>query len=79
MCLSIPGKVLSVEEKGEFQRSGRVEFGGVVKEVNLSCVPEANKGDYVIVHVGMAISKIDEEEALKTFEHFKEMGEYEIH
>ncbi|MBK7601815.1 MAG: HypC/HybG/HupF family hydrogenase formation chaperone [Acidobacteria bacterium] len=59
MCLSVPGKVLSIEGD-DLLRSGRVNFGGIVKEINLSYVPEAVVGDYVLVHVGFAISKIDE-------------------
>ncbi len=56
-------------------RSGRVSFGGVVKEVNLACVPEAALGDYVIVHVGFAISKLDEEEARQVFEYLDKLNE----
>lgn len=56
-------------------RSGRVSFGGVVKEVNLACVPEAAVGDYVIVHVGFAISKLDEAEAQQVFQYLKQMDE----
>ena len=56
-------------------RKGRVNFGGIVKEVNLAYVPEAKEGDYVIVHVGVAISKVDEQEASKVFEYLKEMDE----
>jgi hydrogenase expression/formation protein HypC len=54
-----------------------VSFGGIVKEVNLAYVPEAQVGDYVIVHVGFAISKLDEAEAQKVFEYLREMGELE--
>ena len=75
MCLAVPGKILSVAGDDPFTRSGRVDFGGIVKEVNLACVPEAGEGDYVIVHVGMAISQVDEEEAEKLFGYFREMGE----
>ena len=56
-------------------RSGRVSFGGIVKPVNLACVPEANAGDYVLVHVGFAISVVDEEEARQTLEYLRQMGE----
>jgi hydrogenase expression/formation protein HypC len=77
MCLGVPGKILSIEGDGVLGRTGRVSFGGVVKEVNLSCVPEANLGDYVIVHVGFAISTLDEEEAGRVFEYLAEMGEIE--
>lgn len=75
MCLAIPGKILSVAGDEPLQRSGRVSFGGVVKEVNLAYVPEADIGDYVIVHVGFALSKVDEEEAKQVFEYLRQMGE----
>jgi hydrogenase expression/formation protein HypC len=73
MCLAIPGKVISVEEPAPLQRVGRVDFGGIIKEANLSCVPEAGVGDYVIVHVGLAISKIDPDEAERIFQDLKEI------
>ena len=57
------------------QRLGRVNFGGIIKEVNLACVPEAKVGDYVIVHVGLAIGTVDEQEAERVFEYLREMGE----
>ncbi|MFO1501378.1 MAG: HypC/HybG/HupF family hydrogenase formation chaperone [Verrucomicrobiota bacterium] len=75
MCLAVPGKILSVQGEDPMQRLGRVSFGGIVKEVNLACVPEAAVGDYVIVHVGLAISLVDEEEAQRTLAYFREMGE----
>src|SRR6187200_1197483 len=75
MCLAVPGKILSVAGEDPLQRTGRVSFGGIVKEVNLACVPEAKVGDYVIVHVGLALSTVDPEEALRTLEYFREMGE----
>jgi hydrogenase expression/formation protein HypC len=75
MCLAIPGKILSVTGDGPLLRAGRVSFGGIVKEVNLACVPEAQVGDYVIVHVGMAISRVDEAEALRVFDYLREMDE----
>jgi hydrogenase expression/formation protein HypC len=74
MCLAIPGKILSISGDNEM-RSGRVSFSGVVKEANLACVPEAKIGDYVIVHVGFALSVVDEEEARKTLELLRQMGE----
>jgi hydrogenase expression/formation protein HypC len=58
-------------------RYGKVSFGGILKQVNLCMVPEAEIGDYVLVHVGVAISRVDEEEAAKTFSYLKEMGEVE--
>lgn len=75
MCLAVPGKILSLAGEDPLQRVGRVSFGGVVKEVNLAFVPEAKVGDYVVVHVGLAISTIDEEEANRTLEYFREIGE----
>lgn len=79
MCLAIPGKIISItnSKTDEVFREGKVLFGGIVKDVNLSMVPQAVVGDYVLVHVGVAISKIDEEEAQKTFEYLQEMGELE--
>jgi hydrogenase expression/formation protein HypC len=73
MCLAIPGKVLSSEDLG-FARTGRVQFGGIVRQVRLDFVPEAAVGDYVMVHVGFAISKVDEEEAQRTYQLLAEMG-----
>ena len=75
MCLAVPGKVLSVSGVDPLQRSGRVSFGGIVKEVSLAYVPEAAPGDYVIVHVGFAISTLDESEAHRVFDYLREMDE----
>ena len=76
MCLAVPGKIESiVTELDDVFRSAKVSFGGVMKEINLSMVTEAKVGDYVLVHVGVAISIIDEEEASKTFEYLKQLGE----
>jgi hydrogenase expression/formation protein HypC len=74
MCLAVPGKILSVDGE-DFARTARVSFGGIVKEVSLAYVPEAVVGDYAVVHVGFAISLLDEQEALRTFEYLKQMGE----
>ena len=74
MCLAIPGKIVSTEGD-EIMRTARVDFGGVIKEVNLAYTPEAKIGDYALVHVGFAISLIDEAEAEKVFEHLERMGE----
>lgn len=74
MCLAIPGKLLSVAGE-DLSRTGKVDFGGILKEVSLACVPEAQIGDYVIVHVGFAISRLDESEASKVFEYLREMDE----
>ena len=73
MCLAIPGKVEEISAEGDL-RMGRVNFGGVVKRVCLDYVPEVQVGDYTIVHVGFAISKIDEETAEKTLADFRAMG-----
>lgn len=74
MCLAVPGKLLSITGE-DFNRAGRVSFGGVVKEVSLAYVPEAQVGDYVIVHVGFALSKVDEVEAAQVFSYLESMGE----
>ncbi len=75
MCLAVPGKLLSIEGFDPTFRTGRVNFGGIVKDVNLAYVPEANIGDYVLVHVGFALTIVDEEEATKVFTYLKEMDE----
>jgi len=78
MCLAIPGKIISITNQlDETFRFGKVSFGGIHKEVNLCMVPEAKIDDYVLVHVGVAISIVDEEEARKVFSYLKEMGEVE--
>ncbi len=76
MCLSIPGKLIAITSQlDETFRVGKVSFDGIIKEVSLTLVPEANIGDYVLVHVGAAISTIDEDEAKKTFDLLKQLGE----
>jgi hydrogenase expression/formation protein HypC len=77
MCLAIPGKIMSIEKDEDFPRLGRVNFSGIVKEVALAYVPQAQVGDYVIVHVGFAISKVDESEAVKVFKYLDKLGELE--
>jgi len=77
MCLAVPGKILSIEGDDQLSRSGKVSFGGIVKEVNLAYVPEAKVGDYVIVHVGFAISVVDEAEASSVFAYLRDIGELE--
>ena len=78
MCLAIPGKLVSIEDSTDVLfKSGKVSFDGVIREVNLAAVPEAKVGQYVLGHVGMALNVLDEEEALKTLEYFKELGELE--
>lgn len=78
MCLAIPGKITFIEKGQDITfRTGKVSFGGIQREVNLMMVPEAKEGDYVLVHVGVGISVVDEEEAKKTFQFLQEMGELE--
>ena len=77
MCLAIPGRVLSISGGDQMMRMARVDFGGVVKEINLAFAPDARLGDYVLVHVGFAIAVIDEAEAKRVFEHLEEIGEIE--
>jgi len=77
MCLGVPGKVLEVTHTELGITGGKVEFGGVVKEVNLSYTPEVEPGQYVIVHVGFSISTLDEDEAQQVFRYLKEIGELE--
>ncbi len=73
MCLAVPGKILESQDIG-YNRIAKVQFGGVTRQVVLDFVPEAEVGDYVVVHVGFAISKIDEAEARRTYELLEEMG-----
>jgi len=73
MCLAVPGKVLSIAGDDPLTRVGRVDFGGVVKEISLAYVPEAAVGDHVLVHVGFAITVIDEAEAARVFAHLREI------
>lgn len=75
MCLAVPGKIVTIEGDDPILRAGVVNFSGITKRVNLSYVPDANIGDFVLVHVGFAISVVDEEEAAKVFSYLKEMGE----
>jgi hydrogenase expression/formation protein HypC len=75
MCLAIPGKVESITGNDPLTRLGRVNFGGIIKEACLAYVPDVQIGDYVIVHVGFALSKVDEEEAHQVFEYLKRMDE----
>lgn len=77
MCLAIPGRIETIEENSQLLRAGRVRFGGIAREVNLSLVPEAGVGNYVIVHAGIAISQIDEAEAQKTLALIEEMASEE--
>jgi hydrogenase expression/formation protein HypC len=75
MCLGVPGKILSLEPNAVGMTIGKVSFGGVAKEVCLAYVPEAQVGDYVIVHAGFALNKLDEQEANEVFELLQQMGE----
>ena len=75
MCLAVPGRLVSIEGDDPFLRSGKVDFSGAVKVINLAYVPEARVGDFVLVHVGFAISTIDEAEAKVVFEYLRRMGE----
>jgi hydrogenase expression/formation protein HypC len=75
MCLAIPGKIVSISGKDALERMGKIDFGGILKEASLAFVPEAKVGDYVIVHVGFALSRVDEDEAQKIFEYLKRMDE----
>jgi len=75
MCLAIPGKITSVAGDEPLSRTGKVDFGGILKEVSLAYVPEAKVGNYVVVHVGFAISIVDEKEANTVFEYLREMDE----
>jgi hydrogenase expression/formation protein HypC len=73
MCLAIPGKIISLCGEDPLTRMGKVDFGGVLKEASLAYVPEASIGDYVIVHVGFAISRLEEAEAHQVFEYLRQM------
>jgi len=75
MCLAVPGKIMSIEGADPIFRTGKVDFGGILKQINLAYVPEAKVGDYVLVHVGFAISTVDEEEAMQVFEYLRQMGD----
>ena len=75
MCLAVPGKILDIEGEDPLTRTGRVSFGGVVKQINFAFTPEAKTGDYVMVHVGFALSTVDEDEAMQVFDYLKKMDE----
>ena len=75
MCLAIPGKITSISGDDPLMRAGKVDFGGILKEVSLAYVPEANLGDYVIVQAGFALSRVDEAEAQQVFQYLREMQE----
>lgn len=75
MCLGVPGQILSIDERPDGLPMARVSFGGVVKEVCLAYTPEAQVGDFVVVHVGFAISRVDEAEAQEVFRFLEQMQE----
>jgi len=77
MCLAVPGRILEASGEDALSRRGKIDFGGIEKEVSLAFVPEATVGDYVLVHVGFAISKIGEEEAQQVFAYLKEIDALE--
>jgi len=78
MCLAIPGKITAIEDQYDgLVRMAKVSFGGIVKEASLEMVSGAQIGDYVLVHVGVAISIVDPEEADRTFQYLQEIGELE--
>ena len=76
MCLAIPGKIESIEAMNDGgMRIAKTSFGGIIKDVSLEMMPEAQVNDYVLVHVGVAISKVNEEEARRVYQYLKEAGE----
>ena len=77
MCLAIPGRVIGTTGDDPIMRVGRVDFGGIVKEINLAYVPEARIGDYILAHVGFAISMIDEAEAARVYDNLRRIAEIE--
>ncbi|HZZ58297.1 MAG TPA: HypC/HybG/HupF family hydrogenase formation chaperone [Opitutaceae bacterium] len=77
MCLAVPGQLIEIHPGDPLLRTGRVSFGGALKDVSLACTPEAKVGDYVLVHVGFALSVVDPEEAAATWRYLREMGELE--
>ncbi len=77
MCLAVPGRILAITGEDPITRTGRVDFGGITKVINLAFTPDAAVGDYVLVHVGFALTVIDEEEANRVFEHLAVIGNIE--
>jgi len=74
VCLAVPGRLTSVEGSEDLSRVGRVDFGGVAREVSLAFVPDAKPGDYVLVHVGLALTRVDAEEAERLLEALRALG-----
>ena len=80
MCLAVPGEIVSIAGDEPLSRTAKVRFGGVTKAISLACVPDAKIGEYVLVHVGLAISVIDEAEAKRVFDYLNQMNELaELH
>jgi hydrogenase expression/formation protein HypC len=75
MCLAVPGQVLEIVGDDPLLRAAKVSFAGVIKLISLTCTPEAKVGDFVLVHVGVAISVVDAREAAETFRYLQQMGE----
>ena len=75
MCLAVPGQLTNISGDDLLTRTGKVNFGGIAKDVCLAYVPEAKVGDYVLVHVGFALQTVDEDEAQEVFRYLREMGE----
>lgn len=78
MCLAMPGKIVNIQGQDSLGPRAKVDFGGVLKDVSLACLPDVKVGDYVIVHVGLALSRLDEQEAVKTLELYSEMADLEL-
>jgi len=75
MCLAIPGKIIAIEEDAQGVRMGKTDFGGVLKQVCLEYAPDVQSGDYVLVHVGFALGKVDRAEAERTYKLLEEMNQ----
>jgi hydrogenase expression/formation protein HypC len=73
MCLAVPGRLVDTSGGDALTRSGRVDFGGLIKEVSLALVPEARVGDYVLVHVGFALTRVDEAEAQRVLDALRQI------
>lgn len=78
MCLAIPGQIVEITEDQPLTRTGRVRFGGITRPINLAFVPEARVGDFILAHVGVAISRIDEEQARTIFDYLDQIGALEL-
>jgi len=72
MCLAVPGQVVSVSDAPELERTGKVSFSGVIRDVSLAFIPDVKPGEWVVVHVGFALSRLDEQEALETLDLLRE-------